>query len=209
MKEGKITRQYDQDEADALCELCNVGIGKATNALGKMINERITIQTPKLFEVSKNASDIMKDYNDKVAMGIIMKLKSTLGGAVLIIIAEKFISQLIETLTGVMEKDAPKEDYMSVVQEVANVMSASYMTAIGSYTGLRIYLTPVKAGLEKVSDLVMYPVEKMSLDIDASICIGTSFVVQGADSKPENCDGYIIIFPDDKSIDILMKAMLG
>ena len=101
-----------------------------------------------------------------------------------------------------------EEESLSVIKEVANIMGASFMTAISSYTGLRIYLTPVLVGVENVNDLVAYPVEKLSLDPQNCICINTSFTVQGEGVEAHACQGNVVIFPDDKSIQTMVAGLL-
>ena len=204
--------QLDPDVADALYELSNVGIGKATNALGKMISERITIQTPKITPTKTDVTKLIEQYKGKLAMGVLMRLAENLSGAVLIVVEREFMTELVNRLTGGSyseEQLLSDEDCRSVVQEVTNIMAASYMSAIGAYTGLRIFLTPVMVGVEKLEDLIAYPVEKMSLDPKNCICIDTRFMVQDSHDIPHTSEGNIIVFPDDASINTLMKALMG
>lgn len=204
--------QLDPDVADALYELSNVGIGKATNALGKMISERITIQTPKITPTKTDVTKLIEQYKGKLAMGVLMRLAENLSGAVLIVVEREFMTELVNRLTGGSyseEQLLSDEDCRSVVQEVTNIMAASYMSAIGAYTGLRIFLTPVMVGVEKLEDLIAFPVEKMSLDPKNCICIDTRFMVQDSHDIPHTSEGNIIVFPDDASINTLMKALMG
>ncbi len=207
-------KDLNPDVADALYELSNVGVGKATNALGKMTGERITIQTPVISPAKMDIKNLIGSYRGRISMGIVMRMGPKLGGAVLIIIDQKFMRELVCKLTGKKYTDQQlmkDEDSLSVIKEVSNIMASSFMTAISSYTGLRIFLTPVMVGVEQVGDLIAYPVEKMDLNPQNCICINTSFSVQGKGKGAQaahKCQGNIVIFPDDKSIQTMVDALL-
>lgn len=211
MKLFQNDNQLDPDVADALSELSNVGMGKATNALGKMMGKRITIQTPVITPTKTDIKKLVEKFQGKLSMGIVMRLGDNLRGVVLIIIDQKFMHDLVDTLTGVPYTDQQMledEDSLSVIKEVANIMAASFMTAISSYTGLRIYLTPVMVGVDIVEDLISYPVEKMYVNPQNCICIDTSFMVQGKKVEPHKCQGNIVIFPDDASLEVLVGKLI-
>jgi chemotaxis protein CheC len=212
MKPFQKDNQLNPDVADALYELSNVGIGKATTALSKMIDERITIQTPVIMPTKTDIRKLVKSYHGKLSMGIVMRLGENLGGVVLVLIDQKFMKDLVNKLTGTQYTDEQmlkNEESLSAIKEVANIMAASYMTAISSYTGLRIYLTPVMVGVDIVDALIAYPIEKMYVNPKNCICINTSFMVQGKETKNTfTCQGNIVIFPDDSSLQVLVDSMM-
>ncbi len=211
--QGKTdVRQLDPDVEDALYELGNVGMGQATSALGNMIGGRITITTPKVNPVQTDLTKLVANYEDKVSLGILMSLDQKLHGMMLIIIDRQFMTNLVLKLTGegCPEEKLLEDDFCrSVIQEVANIMASSYMSALGAYTGLRVYLSPVVAGVDAVDKLVEYPVQKMSLDPKNCFCVDTSFTVRYEQDPESVYQGSIVLFPDDESIDVLTSAMLS
>lgn len=204
--DGKL----DPEVADTLYELGNVGVGKATSALGNMMGQRITIETPQVFSVSSDMGTIAGLAPDTIVMGIMMRLAENLGGVVMILLNKDFMTDLVYKLSGVHYSDdelIEDENSLSVIQEVANIMAASYMNAIGAYAGIRFYLTPVMVGVDMVQALISYPIAQMSLSEENIICIDTSFNVKEGESLIENCDGRIIMLPDDNSLRIIMEAL--
>lgn len=86
MKLFRNKNTIDNDVADALSELSNVGVGKATGTLGSLIGERITLGTPRILPVNAGLDTIAGSDADKLAVGIIMRLTQSLGGIVLVLL---------------------------------------------------------------------------------------------------------------------------
>ena len=194
--------------ADTLYELSNVGVGMASIALGKMLGSAISIGIPKVVAVSSNIEDIIQDDPEKVAIGILMSMEKTLSGAVLFVIDSAFLSQLIEQLTGrFLQGTALVEDEesLSAVGEVANIMAASYMKAIGAYTGIRIFLSPVMVGVDMIGALITYPIAQLGINSQDAICVDTGFSIMG--SPKGKTAGRVIMFPNEDSVEQIIKAL--
>lgn len=210
MKAFDPKKGIDPALADALYELGNVGVGKATSALGKMTGQRVTIGVPKILAASSDIEELSGVDPDTVIMGILMRLEKNLGGAVMILVDNVFMSNLVYKLTGKHYPDEElleDEDSLSAIQEVANIMAASYMTAIGAYTGLRIYLTPVMVGIDMAAALLAYPIAELCLSNDEVICIDVSFHMSGDDDLTGECDGRIVMLPDVQSLQLLADGL--
>ncbi len=213
-------KSIDGDLLDALGEIGNVGSGGATSMLSGILGQRVTLQAPRVLSLSKNLDDLADVSQDQVVMGIMMRLAKTLGGIVVILVDLDCISNLVQEMTGQrFEGDQliEDEDALSAVHEIANMMAASYMNAIGAYTGLRIYLEPMMVGLDMAAALVSYPLAQMSLDCEDAICIDSSFSIPQPDkAKCDDADsddtqgfaeGRILILPDDESVLKITKAL--
>lgn len=201
---GKV----DQEVADILYELSNVGVGMASVALGKMFGANISIGIPSVVPVEANIENIVRDDPEKVVIGILMSLEMTLSGAVLFLVDGVFLTDLIEKLTDrrlVGDELVEDPDSLSAIQEVANIMAASYMKAIGAYTGICIYLSPVMVGVDMIGALISYPVAQLGLNNADSICIDTSFSVMG--EEKQRTAGRIIMFPNETSVQQIVDAL--
>lgn len=201
---GKI----NPDIADTLYELSNVGVGMASIVLGKMMGVSISIGIPKVVSVSENMDEIVRENPEKVAIGILMSLEKTLSGAVLFLIDDAFLSDLVaklikRELRG--EELVEDEESLSAISEVANIMAASYMKAIGMYTGIRIYLSPVMVGVDMIGALISYPIAQLGIDHCDSICVDTSFAAMGEEKT--KTAGRVIMFPNEESVDQIIGAL--
>lgn len=201
---GKV----DPDIADTLYELSNVGVGMASIALGKMLGVSISIGIPSVVPVEVNIDAIVRDDPEKIAIGIIMSLERTLSGAVLFLIDSLFLTELIQKLIGKElfgDELVEDEDSLSAISEVANIMGASYMKAIGSYTGIRIYLSPVMVGVDMIGALISYPIAELGINNADAICVDTSFAVMG--EQQQKTVGRVIMFPNESSVSQIIEAL--
>lgn len=204
--DGKL----NADIADTLYELGNVGVGQASIALGKMLGVGVSISIPKVVPVYLDMMNIIGDDPEKVAMGILMSMEKTLGGVVLFIIEKDFIADVLYKLTGkVYEGEAMVEDEesLSAIQEVANIMAASYMKAIGTYTGIRLFLSPVMVGVDMIGALVSFPIAQLAIQCKKAISVDTCFGIMDKDGKSSQQAGRIIMLPDEESVGKLMEAL--
>lgn len=205
-QEGKL----HEDVVDALYELGNVGMGMASIALGKILGVRVVIQPPTVMSVDSDVSAVIPDAQDEVAVGILMAMEQTFGGAVLFIVDRIFIEDAVASMTGrhlqgiEMIED---EESLSAVQELANIMAAACMKAIGSYTGVKIFLSPVMVGVDMVGALVAFPVAQLSLKCSKAICVDTRFSLMDAQGNRSADAGRIIMMPDEESVTRLMEAL--
>lgn len=200
--------EINPEIADTLSELGNVGVGLASIALSKLFGAGISIGIPKVVPVASDIEDIIRDDPEKIAIGILMSLEKTLSGAVLFVIDGAFLSDLVRKLTGLTlsgEELVLNEESLSAISEVANIMAASYMKAVGAYTGIRIYLSPVMVGVDMIGALISYPVAQMGIGNGAAICVDTSFSVMGETGG--NTAGRVIMFPDETSVEQMIQAL--
>lgn len=211
MKMFHNNRMIDLEAADALGEISNVGFGKVTSTLGGFLGERITLCAPRVLSLRTDLDAVEKGIEiDQVVVGILMRLTKTLNGIVLILVEPSFISDLVEKMTSVRytgDQLLRDEDSLSAVQELANIMAASYMNAVGSYTRIRIYLTPMMVGMDMAGALISYPLAEMSMNGENVICIDSSFSSYSTGEKSKKQKGRMLILPDEASAQKIIDAL--
>lgn len=125
-------------QLDALREVANIGTGNAATALSQLINKKIDITVPDVNIVP--FGDIFTNIEgDEIVVGVIVRILGDAPGNILFIFEKETSLELIGMLMGC------KQEYLndmgnSVLCEVGNIMSSSYMNAISKLTGL--YMIP-------------------------------------------------------------------
>jgi len=193
-----------------LSELGNVGVGKAAKILGDLLGKRVILHTPRVLSLQNNLNLVADIEPERLMVGILMRLTNNLGGMVLILIDVDCVLDMEEKITGVRytpQQLTEDELALSIVQEMANMMAASYMNAIGEYTGLRIYLTPTMVGVDMAAALLSYPLAEMSMSGENVICIDSCFYAETGKEKAEHHEGRMLILPDEESAHKLIEAM--
>ncbi|OFI06517.1 CheY-P phosphatase CheC [Clostridium acetireducens DSM 10703] len=123
-------------QLDALREVGNIGAGNAATALSQLINRKVDMTVPfvNLVPFDKVFDSI---GGEEVVVGVIVRVLGDTPGNILFIfekdvafyLVEILIGQKVETLTELSE---------SVICEIGNIISSSYMNAIAKFTNLVI-----------------------------------------------------------------------
>lgn len=125
-------------QIDALREVGNIGAGNAATALSQLIKKKIDMTVPSINIVPFN--DIFARIGgEEVVIGVLVRVLGDTPGNILFIFRKPVALGLIETLTGETYDDI-SEMGNSVLCEIGNIISSSYMNAISKFTNL--CLTP-------------------------------------------------------------------
>lgn len=123
-------------QLDALKEVGNIGTGNAATALSQLINKKVDMTVPAINIVPFD--DIFKDIGeDKIVVGVIVRILGDIPGNILFIFERDTAMEMIFTLTGQKEKEL-NDMGNSVICEIGNIISSSYMNSIARFTGLRV-----------------------------------------------------------------------
>lgn len=123
-------------QLDALSEVGNIGTGNAATALSQLINKKIDMTVPSINVVPFD--DIFSSIGgDEIVVGVIVRVLGEIPGNILFVFEKDTALNLVDILTG------EKEEYLSdmgnsVICEVGNIISSSYMNAISKFTGLNV-----------------------------------------------------------------------
>jgi len=123
-------------QLDALREVGNIGAGNAATALSQLINKKVDMTVPAVNVISFNEI-FDKIGGEELVIGVVVRVLGDAPGNILFIFQEKIALELIEQLTG--SKESSISDMgSSVLAEVGNIISSTYMNAISKLTGLLI-----------------------------------------------------------------------
>jgi chemotaxis protein CheC len=123
-------------QLDALREVGNIGTGNAATALSQLINRKVDMTVPSINIVP--FYDIFSRIGgDEIVVGVIVRVLGETPGNILFIFEKDTALRLVEILTG-MKEEQISEMGNSVICEIGNIISSSYMNAISKFTNLMI-----------------------------------------------------------------------
>lgn len=123
-------------QLDALREVSNIGAGNGATALSQLLNKKIDMTVPSVNII--NFSDFYSCIPaEKVVIGILVRVLGDAPGNILFIFEEEEAENIVNILTG-EENNLNGEMAKSVLCEIGNIISASYMNAISNLTNLRL-----------------------------------------------------------------------
>ena len=199
----------EEDVEDILYELGNVGVGMVSTTIGQILGVRAEIGIPIVTKADMNILEHI-EKPEAAKIGIYLNFASTLSGAVMLLLDMKFIHCIVEKLINreiAKEELLTDEESTSAIGEFANIIVASYMNAMGSYTGIRIFVTPVSVKLGMADNLIGSALEDLNLSCKNALCVDTGLSTIDSMGNRLSDVGHFIMMPDELSVKRIVEAM--
>jgi len=193
---------------DVLKEIGNIGAAHAATALSKLLNKKIEMLVPNAEIVTFNEMMERAGGSDNIVIGIYLRVEGDAEGSMFFILSIEqgngLIQRLLQDETFDMEKD-PSALGMSALQEIGNILSGSYLTALSDFTGLNLYPTVPSLKMDMFGAIISIGLIEISLVTDHVIVIDTSIYDEGLEG-PE-MKGHLLLLPDPDSYKVFFKAL--
>jgi len=123
-------------QMDALREVGNIGAGNSATALSQLLNRKIDMTVPSI-NIIPFRDIFSRIGGEELVVGIIVRVLGDTPGNILFVFEKETALGVIESLTG-ETSDQISEMGNSVLCEIGNIISASYLNAISVLTNLVI-----------------------------------------------------------------------
>lgn len=123
-------------QLDALREVGNIGAGNAATALSQLINKKVDMTVPAI-NIVPFESIFDRIGGEEEVVGVVVRVLGYTPGNILFVFEKDISLNLVETLTGMKETEIT-EMGNSVLCEIGNIISSSFMNAIARFTNLLI-----------------------------------------------------------------------
>lgn len=136
-------RLLTETHLDVLKEIGNIGLGNAATALATMVNKRIDMAVPQSKFLSMDEVMELIGGLEEVVSCVSLRLDGDVPGQILFLFNLDSTFNLVDTLMGMEQGTTHELDEMgeSVVKEIGNVLTGSFLSAIGTMTGLNMIPT--------------------------------------------------------------------
>ena len=183
-----------------LKEIGNIGAGNATTALSTMLNVKMDMSIQ-----FKDISTIIGS-EDQTVVGILLGLEGDIDGMMLFIFDTKSAHHLVNSLMlqndDVVDESADFTDMeMSALNEIGNIASGSYLTAISSLTKLNIIATVPQMTIDMIGALLSVPASEFGKYGDKLLLIQTQF------GELDFVKGYFLLIPELESYDKILRSL--
>ena len=197
-------KSVDNIEFDVLTEIGNIGAGNATTALSQLINARIDMRVPKVEMLSfADLAEVVGGAETLVA-GILLTIDGDINGTMLFMLESKAAHMLVRQLIGT-EGDAEAlfdEMETSDLQEIGNIISGAYLSAISTMTGLQISVSVPSLAFDMAGAILSVPAIEFGKLGDEALLIESQFKDMDVDIS-----GYFILIPTLESYERIMKSL--
>src|SRR5699024_4400194 len=142
-----MTDKLTEFQKDVLREIGNIGAGNATTSMSQMIEKEIVMEVPSVNIVTINEMMDLIGGAEKLIVAIFFRIKGEITGTVYFILtleeAQNFVHEMtqMEDLVLMDEAHNINEMAVSVLQEMANILTGSYLSALADFTQLHMVPT--------------------------------------------------------------------
>ncbi len=189
---------------DVLKELGNIGSGNAASALSSLLGCDTDISVPAVKLLDFGDAINFLGGPEQIAIGMLVNLTGDIDGMMLYVLQHSCASKMTAAVFGSEIEDIMNMNEMerSFIGEVGNIMSASYINAIASLTGMTIDISVPQMQVDMVGAILSVPAVHFAQIGDKVIFIDDSFVIGGSEVKSN-----MILIPEMASIDTLFTKL--
>lgn len=188
-------------ELDAIKEVSNIGAGNAATALSQLLNRKVDMTVPSVQII--NFSDIYALIaKEEIVAGVLVRVLGDTPGNILFVFEKAVAFDIIEQLTGMREEDLT-EMGSSVLCEIGNIISASYMNAIANLTKLSITPSVPAVAYDMMGAILSTTFIESAQFSDEILEIETT--LKSEDAK--NLGGYFYYLPMAGSLEKILNSI--
>ncbi len=199
--------QLNDIQYDVLREIGNIGAGNATTALSQMLNQKMDMSVPKVALVPFNEISDVMGSEDQTVVGIMLGFEGDVEGMMMFLFDTKSAHHLVNTLMMRDKEDGVEEGAefsdmdMSALNEIGNIVSGSYLTAISKLTNLKMISTVPEMTIDMIGALLSVPASEFGKYGDKLLLIQSQF------GELDFVNGYFLMIPELNSYDMLLESL--
>ena len=186
---------------DVLREIANIGSGNAASSLSRMIGHPVNISIPEIGILGFNEAYAALGGPEAIMVGTLLMLRDGIDGMMMFLLPIEVVCDLVNMLmfTDIKSHEEIDEMGYSVINEVSNIMSASFVTAISDLTDIVIDISPPEAALDMLGSIMSVPSIYFAKMSDTLLLIQNELEISGKRTKAS-----ILLLPDMPSLEKLM-----
>ncbi len=198
-----MTKRLDDDRADLLSELGNIGMGNAAASLSVMMqDEKINILVPDVSVVPLGDLPDFMGGADKEVVGIYVKVGGDLRLYMIFLIPLESALHLIKIITGGMA-DGLDEFGLSAISEVGNVVTAGYLNALAVLMDMSLVPESPGVAVDLTEAILGAILAESQIAEDFIVLVKTSFIAETA-----NIEGFLTIIPEKDAFEVVYNKLL-
>jgi chemotaxis protein CheC len=185
-------------QLDALKELANIGSGNAATSLSSMIGQPVDVSVPDVRVLAlADAVDAAGDP-ESVVHAVLLPLEGDLGAHVLLV----FDAGTTATLCGLLGLDPDDELASSMLSEIGNILSSSYVGVLSAMSGLEITLCPPEGVHDMLAAIVATVLGSIASESDTTLYMESALTVEGVP-----CSFSFMLLPDATAVGELLTRL--
>lgn len=189
---------------DALQEISNIGLGNAATALAELLNKRIEIAVPKARFLDFEQVYTLTGGIEEVVSCVNLSLEGDIPGTVMFMFSEQSTYNLVDMLMGYELGTTSTLDDMGVsaISEIGNVLTGSFINAIGSMTSLKMNTSVPMFAFDMLGAILSASLVASGYWGDKILVIETLFF-----QNNDRIKGHFFLLPETGALSGLFEAL--
>jgi len=189
---------------DVLREIANIGSGNAASSLSRMIGHKVDIAIPDIGIKGFNEAYEVLGGAETVMVGTLLMLSAGINGMMMFLMPIDVVCDLVNMLmfTDIKSHEEIDEMGYSVINEVSNIMSASFVSALADMTDLTIDISPPEAALDMLGSIMSVPSIYFAKMSDTLLLIQNELEIEG-----KKTSASVLLLPDMPSLEKLITSL--
>ena len=190
-------------QLDAVREISNIGAGHAATALSKMVDARVMISVPRVALSSAREMSPLVAGSEEPVVCVELRLIGDITGWTLLVFPMADALRLVELLLKRPASPELGKLEQSAIQEVGNILSSAYVSALGTFLGMVVIPMPPKLSVDPSASVIAAAYLQFGSEDDIVFRIESEFLLEGS---AEPLRGFFLLIPDLHSMPAILRG---
>lgn len=198
------TQKLTELQMDALREIANIGACHAATALSQLVQKKILIEVPKISVVRFPDLTHVFDGPETMVVGMYTPVFGEISGSMLFLLARQDALRIAELLWGFSpgEIRTLKEKDLELLRQTANILVASYLSALTKFLGLTSLASSSAISFDMLGAIVDAIVIETNLTAEEAVLVETELF-----ETTNRVKGLMFFVPDIKSVEKILHKI--
>lgn len=199
--------KLEDSQFDVLKEIGNIGAGNATTALATMLNIKVDMSVPNVALLPFDNISSFIGSEEQIVVGILLEIQGDIDGMMMFLFDMKSAHHLVNSL---MMRDVHQDENgmadfsemeMSALNEIGNIVSGSYLSALSGLTGMKMVSSVPALSIDMLGALLSVPAIEFGKYGDKLLMIQSEF------GEDDFVTGYFLLIPELESYDKILTSL--
>lgn len=196
-------------QIDALREIGNIGAGNAATSMSKLINKRVDMKVPSVNIVTIDEIIDIVGGPGQLIVALLFKIHGEAPGSVYFILsieeAESLVNEIaIDPAFSLLADAEPSELSISVLKEIGNIMTGSYLSALSDFININMYSSIPYLSVDMAGAILPSGLIELSQVSDYAIVVDTEI---NNENDKDSLKGHFFLLPELESIPKIFSAL--
>ncbi|PSL51211.1 chemotaxis protein CheC [Salsuginibacillus halophilus] len=199
-----IIEEISDHHLDVLKEIGNIGAGNAATSLSQLLAQQIEMTVPSVRPIKFQEIPEAAGGAEQIVAATFLRILGDAPGSMFFIVPEEDAAPLVASMTGMEHLTVDSELGSSALQELGNILSGSYLSALADFTRLNLQPSPPSLAVDMAGAVVEEGLFELSLASDHALIIDTVIYEHGTETKSR---GQFFLLPDPDSFSTIFTSL--